>query len=201
MMIAYKIYLDISITVEGRSYTFKDNFQVDPKDKFESTLRQRTKTWNYFMNRGAYRCVVKVEYKSKDQEDGFIPPNMFDKTFEELGILNGGQLVLVEMRNYNKKELGSDIDDEEGEEEQEEDLEEGEEDMEEQEEEGEEQNEEEAKDSEKVEEDTNKIEGAAISPEAVVSQAIPDNIVANAEADDNGKAQEDADAPQQNQQQ
>ena len=50
--IAFKIYLDISIKVEGRSFSFKQDFQVDPKDIFESTLRTRTKTWNLFMSRG-----------------------------------------------------------------------------------------------------------------------------------------------------
>jgi hypothetical protein len=50
--IAFKIYLDISINVEGRSFSFKQGFQVDPKDKFEATLRSRTKTWNLFMSRG-----------------------------------------------------------------------------------------------------------------------------------------------------
>ena len=39
VMIAYKIFLDLSINVEGRSYTFRQNFQVDPKDKFEAALR------------------------------------------------------------------------------------------------------------------------------------------------------------------
>ena len=38
------------------------------------------------MSRGRCSCVVKVEYKKKNMEDGFIPPNSFEKTFEELGI-------------------------------------------------------------------------------------------------------------------
>jgi hypothetical protein len=41
---------------------------------------------------------VKVEYKKKSTEDGFIPPNGFDKSFEELGIVSGAQLVIIEMR-------------------------------------------------------------------------------------------------------
>lgn len=97
--IAFKIYLDISINVEGRSYTFKQDFQVDPKDKFEATLRSRTKTWSLFMTRGRCTCVVKVEYKKKNMEDGYIPPTCFDKTFEDLGIVSGAQLVIIEMRN------------------------------------------------------------------------------------------------------
>ena len=63
--IAFKIYLDISIRVEGRSFTFKQDFQVDPKDIFEQTLRSRTKAWNLFMSRGRATCIIKVEYKKK----------------------------------------------------------------------------------------------------------------------------------------
>jgi len=89
--IAFKIYLDISISVQGRGFGYKENLQVDPKDKFEVTLRARTGTWTTFMTRGRCNCIVKVEYskKSKAQDDGFIPPNSFDKTFEELDIVSG----------------------------------------------------------------------------------------------------------------
>lgn len=123
--IAFKIYLDISIRVEGRSFTFKQNFQVDPKDKFEATMRSRTETWNLFMNRGRCTCIVKVEYKKKNVEDGFIPPNGFDKSFEELGIVSGAQLVIIEMRNMPAS-VGEDSEGQEDElEEMEEELDEG----------------------------------------------------------------------------
>jgi len=74
---------------------------VDPKDKFEATLRARTDTWNVFMTRGRCNCIVKVEYskKNKDMDDGFIPPNSFDKTFAELDIVSGASLVIIEMKN------------------------------------------------------------------------------------------------------
>ena len=53
-------------------------------------MRYRTQTWSTFMNPRA-RCnsVIKVEYKKKNVEDEFIPPDSFDKTFEELGIESG----------------------------------------------------------------------------------------------------------------
>lgn len=51
------------------------------------------------MNRGRGNCIVKVEYKKKNVEDGFIPPNGFDKSFEELAIVSGAQLVIFEIRN------------------------------------------------------------------------------------------------------
>lgn len=97
--IAFKIYLDISIKVEGRSFSFKQDFQVDPKDIFEATLRQRTKTWNLFMSRGRTTCIVKVEYKRKNVEDGFIPPDHYSHTFEQLGITSGAKLVIIEMKS------------------------------------------------------------------------------------------------------
>ena len=75
---------------------------MDPMDKFEPTLRMRTKTWGLFMTRGRCTCVVKVEYKKKSIEDAFIPPNSFDKTFEELGIISGAQLIIIEMRHMGK---------------------------------------------------------------------------------------------------
>ena len=62
-------------------------------DKFEQTLRVRTKTWGIFMSRARHTSVVKVEYKKKgsedDDDDAFIPPNFFDKTFDELEIKSG----------------------------------------------------------------------------------------------------------------
>lgn len=88
-------------------------------------MRSRTETWNLFMNRGRCTCIVKVEYKKKDMEDGFIPPNGFDKSFEELGIVSGAQLVIIEMRNMPAS-VGEDSEGREDEfEEMEEELDEG----------------------------------------------------------------------------
>jgi len=97
-LIAFKIYLDISVTVEGRSYTYKQYLQIDPKDKFEKTMRTRTHFWNTFMLRGQYKCIVMVQYKGKE-EDIYIAPNSFEKTFEDLNIAPGGQITLVELSN------------------------------------------------------------------------------------------------------
>ena len=71
------------------------------------------------MSRGVYKGDVKVEYKTKDQEVQFVPPDCFGKTFEELGIYTGGQLCLVELKNFENIEDMSDVG-EEGEEEHEE---------------------------------------------------------------------------------
>lgn len=121
-LIAFKIYLDISVTVEGRSYTYKQFLQVDPKDKFEKTMRTRTHFWNTFMLRGQYKCIVMVQYKGKE-EDIYIAPNSFEKTFEDLNIASGGQITLVELRNY-KSDGESDMEGDEGGEEENEEMEE-----------------------------------------------------------------------------
>ena len=61
------------------------------------TMRRNTLMWNTFMTRGQNKCIIMVEYKGKE-EDVYIPPHEFDKTFEELGILSGGQITLIEMK-------------------------------------------------------------------------------------------------------
>ena len=38
-LIGFKIYLDIRVNVEGRGHTFQQTLHVDPKDKFEQTMR------------------------------------------------------------------------------------------------------------------------------------------------------------------
>lgn len=119
-LVAFKIYLDISVTVEGRSYTYKQFLQVDPMDKFEQTMRTRTHFWNTFMLRGQYKCIVMVQYKGKD-DDIYIAPNCFEKTFEELGIMSNAQITLVELRNYKSDD--GDVDAGEGGEDENEEME------------------------------------------------------------------------------
>ena len=54
-----------------------------------------------------------VEYKGKE-EDVYIPPTDFDKTFEELGIHSGGQVTLIEMKARKGIVDESSEDDDEG---------------------------------------------------------------------------------------
>lgn len=131
------------------------------------------------MSRGVYKCVVKIEYKSKDHDVQFVPPDCFGKTFEELGIHTGGQLCLVELKNFENIDISDMGDDDEGGEDEleevEEELEEG--DLEKKEDQNN-NNPDEVKD--KVSENgenANKIEeDNAISPEAIVSQNLPTAI-------------------------
>ncbi len=52
-------------------------------------MRAKTMMWNTFMTRGQNKCIIMVQYKGS-QEDAYVAPNSFDKTFEELGIHSGG---------------------------------------------------------------------------------------------------------------
>jgi hypothetical protein len=110
-------------------------------------MRTRTLMWNTFMTRGQNKCIIMVQYKGKE-EDAYIDPNSFEKTYEELGINSGCQITLIEFR----KQLGDSSDDGEG----------GEDDMEESEAEGEEEGEEEEPAAEGDEE---KPEGEEAQPE------------------------------------
>lgn len=51
--------------------------------------------WDTFMNRGLSKCIIMVQYKGKDD---YIPPTDFEKSFEELKILSGAQITLVEIK-------------------------------------------------------------------------------------------------------
>lgn len=71
------------------------------------------------MTRGQNKCIIMVQYKGKE-EDAYLAPNTFDKTFEELGIHSGGQITLIEMKGGA---LTDDSDVEEGGEDDMEDME------------------------------------------------------------------------------
>lgn len=77
------------------------------------------------MSRGRQTCILKVEYKQKDKEDGFIPPDEYNKTFEELSICSGAKLVIIEMKRMGKYELESAEGQESEMEEMEDEIEEG----------------------------------------------------------------------------
>lgn len=63
------------------------------------------------------KCIVMVQYKGNKEEDAYIAPNCFDKTFEDLDIHSGGQITLVEIRAiYSKHTTGVDAGEEDGEE-------------------------------------------------------------------------------------
>ena len=50
--IAFKAYMSISVCVEGRGQSYHQQVQVDPMDKLERTMRQKTHFWKSFMSRG-----------------------------------------------------------------------------------------------------------------------------------------------------
>lgn len=65
--------------------------------------------WNTFMTRGQNKCIIMAQYKGKE-EDAYIPPDSFEKSYEELGIHSGCQITLIEFR----KKLEDSSDDGEG---------------------------------------------------------------------------------------
>jgi len=131
-LIAFKIYLDVRVEVEGRGHTFQQLLQVDPKDQFERTMRTRTLMWTTFMTRGQNKCIIMAQYKGSE-EDAYIAPDSFEKSYEELGIHSGCQITLIEFRKKlddddSSDEEGGEGEMEEGEYEEVEEVEEGDED-------------------------------------------------------------------------
>jgi len=77
--IAFKVYMDIQVQVEGRGQSYKTKLQVDPMEKLELCLRAKTIFWKQFMMRGAQKCIVTVENKNEDQI--IVAPDFFKQSF------------------------------------------------------------------------------------------------------------------------
>lgn len=75
------------------------------------------------MKRGQNKCLVVVS--NKNEEDTYVAPDFFDQSFSQIGVSQGAQIQLVEMKNIPSGQ-GSDDEFEEGEAE----MEEGEEEVE-----------------------------------------------------------------------
>ena len=70
--------------MNGKGQSFKATLSVDPKDNFESTMIKRTHFWRR-LHSGNNKYIVMVTNKY-DDEDLPIPPEDYNKTFEDLGI-------------------------------------------------------------------------------------------------------------------
>lgn len=138
-------------------------------------MRTRTLMWNTFMTRGQNKCIIMAQYKGKE-EDAYIPPNSFEKSYEELGIHSGCQITLIEFR----KKPDDSSDDGEG----------GEDDMEDMEAEMEEGDEDEQA---AEEEDAEKPEGEAAEEDEKPDGEEKDE--AEGEAKEGGEQKVQADAP------
>lgn len=121
--IAFRVYMDIQVSIDGRGQSYKASLKVDPKEKMDSSLRYRTHFWKNFMQRGQNKCLVYVQ--NKNEEDIIVGPDFFKSPFSEIGVQSGSQITLYEIKpeDYEGDEGGED-ENEEMEDEQEEDAEE-----------------------------------------------------------------------------
>ena len=106
--------MNITVTIEGRGQSYKCNLTVDPMEQFETSLKNKTHFWKTFMMRGQQKCIVVVTNKKADEV--IVAPDYFKKSFQEIGIYHGAEIVLHEIKNLEMYSDG----DEGGEEEHEE---------------------------------------------------------------------------------
>ena len=99
--IAYKLYMEITVSIDGRGQSYKTQVQIDPKERLEDTLAQRTHFWKTFMTKGAEKCFCTILRKT-DEEESIINPNNYSKTFLELDVHHGTKITLFEMKNYQQ---------------------------------------------------------------------------------------------------
>lgn len=111
--IAFKVYMDVKVQVEGRGNSYRTSLSVDPMEKLETCLKQKTLFWQ-FMMRGGHKCIVTVE--NKNEEQIIVAPDFFKQSFQDIGVASGALINLIEIKNFENYMN----DDEGGEEEQEE---------------------------------------------------------------------------------
>ena len=102
--------MDITVAVSGKGQSYKSNLKIDPADILENTLRNRTHFWKTFMKRGQNKCLVVVS--NKNEEDTYVAPNYFDQSFSQIGVSQGAQIQLVEMKNIPSGQDSEDFDEE-----------------------------------------------------------------------------------------
>jgi hypothetical protein len=110
----------ISVAIEGRGQSYKCNIKVDPMEALETSLKNKTHFWKTFMMRGQYKCLVMVV--NKNEEDILVAPDCFAKTYKDVGVQHGSDIVLHEFKNLDMSDdEGGEDEHEEMEDEQEED--------------------------------------------------------------------------------
>jgi hypothetical protein len=77
--IGFQVYMDITVAVSGKGQSYKTSLKIDPADILENTLRTKTHFWKTFMKRGQNKCLVVVS--NKNEEDTYVAPDYFDKSF------------------------------------------------------------------------------------------------------------------------
>ncbi len=76
--------MDITVAVSGKGQSYKTSLKIDPADILENTLRTKTHFWKTFMKRGQNKCLVVVS--NKNEEDTYVAPDYFDKSFGQIGV-------------------------------------------------------------------------------------------------------------------
>ena len=94
--IAFRIWLEIEVSVNGKGQSFKATMNVDPKDNFEQTMIKNTHFWNRLV-RGNNKFIAMITNKH-DDNDIPIPPEKYNSTFETLGIYDKAVVVLYDLR-------------------------------------------------------------------------------------------------------
>ena len=106
--------MNIDVAIEGRGQSYKQHLSVDPKESLDQCLRNKTHFWKTFMARGQQKCLVVVS--NKNEEDIIVAPDFLNKCFQDIGVTQGADIILHDMKNIDMYSDG----DEGGEEEHEE---------------------------------------------------------------------------------
>lgn len=75
VLIAFRVYMAITVAIEGRGQSYKCNITVDPMEPLETSLKNKTHFWKTFMMRGQQKCLVMVV--NKNEEDIIVAPDCF----------------------------------------------------------------------------------------------------------------------------
>lgn len=119
--------MNIKVAIEGRGQSYKCALTIDPMEQLEICLKNKTHFWKTFMMRGQHKCIVIVTNKiDKSSEDTIVGPDFFKQSFKEIGVFQGAEIVLHEIKNidmYSDADEGGEEEHEEMEDEQEENQE------------------------------------------------------------------------------
>ena len=79
--------MNLEVSIDGRGQSYKCNITVDPAEKLETSLKNKTHFWRTFMMRGQQKCLVLVT--NKNGEEIGVPPDFFKQSFKNIGVCTG----------------------------------------------------------------------------------------------------------------
>jgi len=89
--------MNLTVLIDGRGQSYKTNLTVDPLEKLETCLKNKTHFWRTFMMRGQHKCMVVVE--NKGEEPIIVAPDYFRQSFQEIGVCHTATITLYEVKN------------------------------------------------------------------------------------------------------